>query len=243
MIELRNLGAALLGLLLTLVTATASAIDLTGIWEGNDGGTYYLRQLGDELYWFGELSPTSPAWSNVFYGRVQFNQVIGEWSDVPKGRANSSGKLLLKIRSKGNELAAEQKTGGFSGSVWTRKDAYFEGRAAVPMPDLRVKQFRFARGSTSLLEVEVANDGRADAGPAVLRLTIRKIGGSTVGRTTQVPLDGVPMGTTSWTTVDAARLLPRGVELRATAFTLNVDSANTVTESDEANNASRYDPR
>jgi hypothetical protein len=113
----------------------------------------------------------------------------------------------------------------------------------VPKPDLRVAQYRFAQRSDSVLEVEIANDGGADAGPAVLRLTINKIRGATVGRTTEVPLRGVPMETTIWTSVDALRLLPSGVALRGTAFTLNVDSANAVDESDESNNASRYAPR
>jgi hypothetical protein len=27
--------------------------DVTGVWLGNDGGTYYLRQIGDVVWWVG----------------------------------------------------------------------------------------------------------------------------------------------------------------------------------------------
>src|SRR6476619_4108632 len=30
-----------------------SAIDLTGTWAGDDQGVYYLRQLGDQIWWLG----------------------------------------------------------------------------------------------------------------------------------------------------------------------------------------------
>ncbi|WCK53301.1 hypothetical protein PP175_18140 [Aneurinibacillus sp. Ricciae_BoGa-3] len=34
--------------------------NLTGIWRADDGGIYYIRQAGDEIWW-AALSPTGPA--------------------------------------------------------------------------------------------------------------------------------------------------------------------------------------
>jgi hypothetical protein len=63
----------------------ACADDLTGVWRCNDGGSCYLRQLGDEVWWYGEASPDSPGWSNVANGRLHGNSLRLKWADVPKG--------------------------------------------------------------------------------------------------------------------------------------------------------------
>jgi hypothetical protein len=105
---------------LMLVVPAAAWADLTGVWKADDGGTYYLRQVGDNLHWFGERAKNNPAWSNIFRGKVQGQRIKGKWVDVPKGRVMGRGMLKLKIRHNGNVLVAEHKTGGFGGSRWTR---------------------------------------------------------------------------------------------------------------------------
>lgn len=92
---------------------------LTGRWQCDDGGTYYLRQIGNEVWWYGEYSGTNPAWSNVFKGTIQNNQISGSWADVPKGYVQSNGNMQIRVVS-ANRLEAIIKTGGFGGSVWTR---------------------------------------------------------------------------------------------------------------------------
>jgi hypothetical protein len=103
-----------------LTPGPAAAADLTGEWEGDDGGRYYLRQIDDRLYWYGEQSATDPAWANVFEGRIGEGEVRGRWADVPKGRARGQGRLRLEIRRGGRALEALDKTGGFGGTRWTR---------------------------------------------------------------------------------------------------------------------------
>lgn len=103
----------------TLMTTGVQA-DLTGRWSCDDGGTYYLRQAGDQLYWFGEAAGNHPAWANVFTGKVSGSRVEGAWLDVPKGRAAGSGRLELVVEADGDRLRAVQRTGGFAGSRWKR---------------------------------------------------------------------------------------------------------------------------
>lgn len=100
-------------------TGSAAPRDLTGRWRGNDGGSYYLRQAGSQLWWYGQSGDNGTAWSNVFHGRIQGNQVIGDWVDVPHGRNMNRGEMLLQILGP-NQLRAVHKTGGFGGSEWTR---------------------------------------------------------------------------------------------------------------------------
>ena len=103
----------------SLETGGATATSLTGVWNCDDGGKYYLRQLGNTLWWYGERDPNTPNWSNVAKGTVSGDSIHLEWADVPKGSIMQSGILTVKIVSN-NELQATEKTGGFSGSRWTR---------------------------------------------------------------------------------------------------------------------------
>lgn len=94
-------------------------IDLTGVWNCDDGGKYYVRQLGATVWWYGELDPNTPSWSNVMRGTISGNTINADWSDVPKGSIMQYGNLVLQIASN-NKFVALSKTGGFAGSVWTR---------------------------------------------------------------------------------------------------------------------------
>ncbi len=91
--------------------------DLTGVWKCNDGGTYYLRQVNKQLWWFGDGGPN---WTNVFNGEIMNDGLTGVWADVPKGADRNSGTLGIIIKSS-NRLESVKQTGGFSGNVWTRK--------------------------------------------------------------------------------------------------------------------------
>jgi hypothetical protein len=101
-------------------TPSADGRDLTGIWDCNDGGTYYIRQSEDVVWWFGEPSHQPGGWSNDGKGTITADTINLDWSDVPKGRTLNGGTLVLKIESN-DRLTASAETGGFGGSVWTRR--------------------------------------------------------------------------------------------------------------------------
>jgi len=102
-------------------------LDLTGTWAGNDGGIYYLRQNGHELWWAG-LSVDSPngvndlqwgiRFTNVFQGQISSGTVSGDWADVPRGATLNAGHLTLAVSS--NLIQRQSETGGFGASSWTR---------------------------------------------------------------------------------------------------------------------------
>jgi hypothetical protein len=105
---------------------------LTGVWRCSDGGTYYLREAGGTVVWFGEHP--SMGWSNVFFGTRSGNMVSGRWIDVPKGRATGSGQIQVEIASPPlvSELGALARetilmrrsvTGGFGGAEWNKTDS------------------------------------------------------------------------------------------------------------------------
>jgi len=105
----------------------APAIDLTGRWLANDGSVYYLRQIGNELWWAG-FSVESPQgvsdfhtglqFTNVFHGQVSPGSVSGEWADVPRGRTFGTGTLTLSFTV--NQILRQAATGGFGTAEWNR---------------------------------------------------------------------------------------------------------------------------
>jgi hypothetical protein len=90
---------------------------LTGRWRSNQGGFYYLRQVGAVLWWVGL---NGDAYSNVYRGTIQGDTITGEWADVPYAAgARGSGALVLRIEGNGIRLTRVSQTGGFGDSVWS----------------------------------------------------------------------------------------------------------------------------
>jgi len=92
---------------------------LTGKWFCNDGGSYFIRQVGNEIWWHGISGDGGATWSNVFHGRLNGDQISGRWADVPQGRVQNAGEMTIQILGN-NKFKAIRKTGGFGGSEWTR---------------------------------------------------------------------------------------------------------------------------
>jgi CARDB len=107
---------------------------------------------------------------------------------------------------------------------------------AKKAPDLRVRDFEFPSSATKAVKVEVGNYGEADAGHSVLRLTILRIKAASVERTTSEGVPPVRAGSSTWVVIEASGILRENLPLMGTTFTLDVDAAGTVSESDEANN-------
>jgi hypothetical protein len=93
--------------------------DLTGVWSCSDGGTYYIRQVGNEVWWYGRSGDQGATWTNVFHGAIQQNRIAGKWADVPQGVIRGAGTMDLQIVSL-YRLTSGSVTGGFGGKTWTR---------------------------------------------------------------------------------------------------------------------------
>jgi hypothetical protein len=84
--------------------AVAQSPPLTGKWRGtNDGSIYYIRQVGNKIFWIGFSGKDDGKWwSNVFTGTVQpgSKTIVGNWADVPRGTAPLGvGTLTLAIEN------------------------------------------------------------------------------------------------------------------------------------------------
>jgi hypothetical protein len=93
-------------------------MDLSGIWKSNDGGVYFVRQIGTEVWWQGETADHE--WVNAFKGTCTEDTVTGEWIDLPKGKASSSGELNLNIQ--GNKMTCTSSGGNFPSREWKKEN-------------------------------------------------------------------------------------------------------------------------
>jgi hypothetical protein len=103
-------------------TALDESGGLTGVWEADDDGIYYLRETGDgRLWWFGTDvgRTTGNTFSNVAVGQIDGDVIQLEWADVPYGTSLGRGDLTLQVSADGHTLTKIEATGGFGGSTWT----------------------------------------------------------------------------------------------------------------------------
>jgi hypothetical protein len=98
---------------------SVSPINLTGVWEANDGGTYTIRQTGTEITWEGVSRDGGRTWSHTFNGVIRNNTIVGRFFDHPPGRVRNAGELTLRIVD-ANRLEMLVPSGHFGGSVWIR---------------------------------------------------------------------------------------------------------------------------
>lgn len=86
-----------------LLAPDGTPVDLSGTWSGNDGGLYYLKQIGSCVWWSGvsDFDGQYPgeSWIMTFKGQVVPEGVIsGDFVDV-KSTNPGSGTLTIEIRA------------------------------------------------------------------------------------------------------------------------------------------------
>ena len=104
-------------------------VDLNGVWSGDDGGVYYVRQVDSVIWWNGmsgrERTPSDlgRGWNNVGRGEINALKVEMEWADVPRGDPYGIGTLSLSVIDDGTgnvQIRKDSETGtGFENVVWT----------------------------------------------------------------------------------------------------------------------------
>ncbi len=79
-----------------LIDATPQE-NLSGVWGGNFGITYYLHQVGGAVWWFGRGPFRNGSLAQVFQGMATNGIIAGSWQDVPRALGVSGEPLELAI--------------------------------------------------------------------------------------------------------------------------------------------------
>lgn len=83
-------------------TGASYSINLTGIWKGDDDGTYYIRNIDNDVWWLGVSNgDDGKTFSNILKGYIHENNktITAEWTDIPRGVNKYYGTLTLSIDS------------------------------------------------------------------------------------------------------------------------------------------------
>ena len=104
--------------------------ELTGAWRGSEGGVYYIRHVGDCVWWFGtelidiERGVTGqPGFANVASGRMDGNRIDVEFVDLPLGNVLGGGGLTLVYDPETDQLTITEQRGDwqpFGARTFTR---------------------------------------------------------------------------------------------------------------------------
>lgn len=91
--------------------------DLTGTWMADDGGIYYVRQLGSVVWWNGMSGLEGPAaflgrgFNNVGRGVIDSKlAIIAQWADVPRGSTTGSGEVHFQVGADSSGMIRLTKT-------------------------------------------------------------------------------------------------------------------------------------
>lgn len=110
--------------------------DLTGTWQADDGGWYFIHQTGDSVTWAGFSPDDGLTSTNVMCGTRNGNSFSGDWVNVPRGNASGNGSLKLDIdTSDPNNVQIRKMSGNtFGPSSWHRETIQLP---VVPNPSAR----------------------------------------------------------------------------------------------------------
>lgn len=160
--RVRNwLGASACLLLLSIAAIATPANEITGYYEGDDGGAYFLRQIGEKVYWFGE--DPDGRWANIMMGTISGNKINGNFWDVPKGKTKGMGEITLEIQGNGQTLVKSSSTTPFGTKSWKKTVPHQEVVNGLPIikgipPELRSRPQGFTDPAQPLTGVWVGDD-------------------------------------------------------------------------------------
>ena len=104
-------------------TQCVSPKALTGRYVANDGGNYYLKKIGNTVWWMGESADDGRSWTNVFKGTYDNGTFSGNWADVigNDGKGTLTLRLIGSIDTGVHGFERIDASGsGFGGVNWQR---------------------------------------------------------------------------------------------------------------------------
>lgn len=209
-----------------VVTVNAGAAqpipNLTGFYRADNGdcGQAYIRQIGNNIYWFGEHPNGS--FGHVFSGTISGNTITGNLWDVPKGNLLNRGNSVYTVSADGNTLT---RSGGSIGC-----NVLVKGALPVALPASRPMQ----PGSGALTGIWDCNDGAStyvrEDGSNFLFFSEAKNNGTRPG------FANIYIGTRNGNTITGSWVdVPKGTHLGNGAMTLRVENDTRFVRADAGN--------
>eukprot|EP00927_Polykrikos_kofoidii_P066162 TRINITY_DN61810_c0_g1_i1.p1 TRINITY_DN61810_c0_g1~~TRINITY_DN61810_c0_g1_i1.p1 ORF type:complete len:575 (+),score=49.16 TRINITY_DN61810_c0_g1_i1:25-1725(+) len=101
----------------------SSAKQLTGIWDCDDDGIYYVSAAGPRIAWFAHARPGSRrTWAHVFFGSIEGQTISGTFGDVCVNKDRYAGSITLAADF--SAMTMRLRGGRFGGQRWRRRRAF-----------------------------------------------------------------------------------------------------------------------
>ncbi|TJY34585.1 hypothetical protein [Pontimicrobium aquaticum] len=96
-----------------------------GFWKSTGGNLFWINTVNENVFWLGMNNKTpknelAENWCHVGNGKIQGNQIILEWADIPMGCDNLNGRIVIEIISE-VQMKVIEDSGNFGMSVWNWK--------------------------------------------------------------------------------------------------------------------------
>jgi hypothetical protein len=153
-----------------------------GVWHADDGSLYYIRQIGNQIWWAGMSVDSTFGYldffkglrfTNVFQGTISGGHITGSWADAPRGANLGNGTLVLDVVP-GTPMTLQKvsQTGGFGPSVWSNSSMAVPITQCSLRPGIRCEydNVRKNGGSTLYEELKPEKDYVAISGWASGRM-------------------------------------------------------------------------
>jgi len=117
---------AILPILMFMVLSGLCTAQLSGVWQTDAGGCYYLIQDGNEVWWSSTIQSGSQPY-NVFHGVIAGNTLTGIWCDMPANPNRGYGQSISLNIENNNRMVKTASSVSYAGSVWTRTNGSCQG--------------------------------------------------------------------------------------------------------------------
>ena len=93
-----------------------------GVWKSTGGNLFWINVVQNKVFWLGMNNKTAENelgenWCHVGNGTIIDNRIILDWSDIPVGKGNLNGKIVIEVISN-IKMKVIQDSGNFGMSVW-----------------------------------------------------------------------------------------------------------------------------
>ena len=98
-----------------------------GYWESGGKNPFWLNVVDDQVFWLGMNQANKDQrqganWCHVGCGKIHDDTLELTWSDIPAGRDQLHGRIVIKIID-ATHMAVVEDSGGFGRSEWHWVDA------------------------------------------------------------------------------------------------------------------------
>ncbi len=95
----------------------------SGFWQSSGKNPFWINVVDNHVFWLGmnQKSPDANLgenWCHVGHGEIKGNKIELSWADIPVGKDQLQGKIIIEIINE-THMKVIEDSGNFGKSEWT----------------------------------------------------------------------------------------------------------------------------